>query len=52
LGVIGGYWLIRRRRPWVLGGGFVLWIVIYSALLGLGTTEAFQNWALNWMVPA
>ncbi len=47
--IIGGAWFTARRAPLVLIGGFVAWIVIYSAMIGLGTTDAVQAWALGWM---
>ena len=47
--IIGGDWLIRRRTPWVLLGGFVFVTVLYGAMIGLGSTDAAQSWALDWM---
>ena len=47
--VIGGAWLVRRRAPWVLIGGFIIWLVLYGVMFGLGTTDAARSWALAWM---
>ena len=47
--IIGGAWFKAQRAPLVLIGGFVAWIVIYSAMIGLGTTDVVQAWALGWM---
>jgi len=47
--IIGGDWIIRRRVPWVLLGGFVVMFSLYGAMIGLGSTEAAHSWALGWM---
>ena len=47
--IIGSDWLIRRRTPWVLLGGFAFVGVLYGAMVGLGSTHTAQSWALGWM---
>ena len=47
--IIGGAWVTARRAPRVLIGGLVATLLLYSVMLGLGTTEAAQTWALGWM---
>lgn len=47
--IIGGDWLIRRRTPWVLLGGFTFWLVLNSLMIQLGSTETAQSWARAWM---
>lgn len=47
--IVGGDWLIRRRVRWVLLGGFIVLVALYSAMAGLGSTEAAHSWALGWM---
>ncbi len=47
--IIGGDWLIRRRTPWVLLGGYFFVGLLYGVMVGLGSTDAVQSWALEWM---
>ncbi len=47
--ILGGDWLIRRRVPWVLLGGFIVLFALYGGMAELGSTEAAQSWALGWM---
>ena len=47
--IIGGAWFTAGRAPRVLIGGFVAGTALYSVMVGLGTTDAAQNWALGWI---
>ena len=47
--ILGGFWLARRRTPWVLLGGFVFWGVLYGVMIGLGSTDTALSWALELM---
>ena len=47
--IIGGAWATARRAPRVLIGGLVATLLLYSVMLGLGTTDAAQTRALGWM---
>ncbi len=45
--IIGGYWLIRRRPPWVLLGGFAAAFLLYGVMFGFGGTDTARSWALE-----
>ena len=41
--IIGGYWLIRRRPPWALLGGFVTAFLLYGVMFGFGGTDTARS---------